>query len=155
MADTVSKEQRHRNMAAIRSRDTKPEMFLRKALFSLGYRYRIAPPNIYGHPDMFIARYKVAIFVHGCFWHRHEGCKFAYTPKSRVEFWNTKFMRNVTRDLEVRTVLMERGTRVLVVWECAINRATRHDDKKQKLLDEVIEFITSSEVYLEIPAKSM
>ncbi len=153
MADIVSTEQRHRNMAAIRNRDTKPEVFLRKALFSLGYRYRIAPPNIYGHPDMFLAKYKLAIFVNGCFWHRHEGCKYAYMPKSRVEFWNTKFMRNVSRDLEVRASLLENKTRILVVWECAINRAIRHDDEKKRLLDEVVNFITSSEAYLEIPAK--
>ena len=153
MGDIVSTEQRHRNMAAIRNRDTKPEVFLRKALFSLGYRYRIAPPNIYGHPDMFLAKYKLAIFVNGCFWHRHEGCKYAYMPKSRVEFWNTKFMRNVSRDLEVRASLLENKTRILVVWECAINRAIRHDDEKKRLLDEVVNFITSSEAYLEIPAK--
>ena len=98
MEDIVSVEQRSRNMAAIRSRDTKPEVYLRKLLFVKGYRYRIADKTVPGHPDIFLRKYNTAIFVHGCFWHRHQNCKYAYTPKSRVEFWQKKFDDNVKRD---------------------------------------------------------
>ena len=127
-------------------------MFLRKALFGLGYRYRVAPSNVFGHPDLFLARHKVAIFVHGCFWHRHEGCKYAYTPKSRVDFWNRKFMRNVLRDEKVREKLSQEGIRILVVWECAVKRAARSDEERDKLLKDVVRFITASDDYLEIAA---
>ena len=92
MADIVSPERRSKNMSAIRSKDTKPEIYLRKLLFAEGYRYRIAEKSIPGHPDMFLRKYNTAIFVHGCFWHRHQGCKYAYMPKSRVEFWQKKFI---------------------------------------------------------------
>ena len=82
MADIVSPEQRSKNMAAIRSKNTKPEVYLRKLLFAQGFRYRIAAKNVPGHPDMFLRKYNTAIFVHGCFWHHHKGCRYAYNPKS-------------------------------------------------------------------------
>lgn len=104
MTDIVSAEERSRNMAAIRNRDTKPEVYLRKLLFVRGYRYRIAAKSVPGHPDIFLRKYNTAIFVHGCFWHRHQGCKYAYTPKSRVEFWQKKFDDNVRRDRIVQSV---------------------------------------------------
>ena len=91
MADIVSPEKRSQNMSAIRSKNTKPEVYLRKLLFAQGYRYRIADKSVPGHPDIFLRKYNTAIFVNGCFWHRHPGCKYAYTPKSRVEFWQKKF----------------------------------------------------------------
>ena len=103
MADIVSPEQRSQNMAAIRSRDTKPEVYFRKLLFAKGYRYRIAAKNIPGHPDIFLRKYNTAIFIHGCFWHRHHGCKYAYTPKSREDFWQNKFEANIKRDYIVKT----------------------------------------------------
>ena len=87
MADIVSPEKRSQNMSAIRSKNTKPEVYLRKLLFAQGYRYRIADKSVPGHPDIFLRKYNTAIFVNGCFWHRHPDCKYAYTPKSRVEFW--------------------------------------------------------------------
>ncbi len=90
MADIVSPEKRSQNMSAIRSKNTKPEVYLRKLLFAQGYRYRIADKSVPGHPDIFLRKYNTAIFVNGCFWHRHPGCKYAYTPKSRVEFWQKK-----------------------------------------------------------------
>ena len=116
MADIVSPEQRSKNMAAIRSKDTKPEIYLRKLLFSQGFRYRIAAKNIPGHPDIFLRKYNTAIFVHGCFWHRHKGCKYAYTPKSRVEFWQKKFADNIRRDAVVRNELHDKNIKCLIVW---------------------------------------
>ncbi len=101
MADIKSLEDRSKNMAAIKNKNTKPEIYLRKELFSRGYRYRIASPMVPGHPDMYLAKYKLAIFVHGCFWHRHEGCKYSYMPKSRVDFWDKKFKSNIVRDKTV------------------------------------------------------
>lgn len=109
MADIVSAEERSRNMAAIRNRDTKPEVYLRKLLFARGYRYRIADRSVPGHPDIFLRRYNTAIFVHGCFWHRHRECKYAYTPKSRVEFWQKKFDDNVRRDRIVQKELFSKS----------------------------------------------
>lgn len=91
MTDIKSEEERSKNMSAIKSADTKPELFIRKLLFSSGYRYRIQVSNIPGRPDLWLRKYNTAIFVHGCFWHRHKGCRFAYFPKSRVDFWNDKF----------------------------------------------------------------
>ena len=101
MADIKSLEDRSKNMAAIKNKNTKPEIYLRIELFSRGYRYRIASPMVPGHPDMYLAKYKLAIFVHGCFWHRHEGCKYSYMPKSRVDFWDKKFKSNIVRDKTV------------------------------------------------------
>ena len=98
MADIKSPEERSRNMRAIRSKDTKPEIYLRKLLFAQGLRYRKNVQKLPGSPDMYLAKYRTAIFVHGCFWHRHQGCKYAYMPKSRTEFWVEKFDINVSRD---------------------------------------------------------
>lgn len=122
MADIVSPEKRSQNMSAIRSKNTKPEVYLRKLLFAQGYRYRIADKSVPGHPDIFLRKYNTAIFVNGCFWHRHPGCKYAYTPKSRVEFWQKKFDDNVRRDSAVKAELLEHGIKCLIVWECTIKR---------------------------------
>lgn len=134
MADIVSAEQRSRNMAAIRSRDTKPEVYLRKLLFSKGYRYRIADKSVPGHPDIFLRKYNTAIFVHGCFWHRHPDCKYAYTPKSRVEFWQKKFDDNVRRDRIVQDELQERNIKCLIVWECTIKRMQKDEHEESLVL---------------------
>ena len=122
MADIVSPEKRSQNMSAIRSKNTKPEVYLRKLLFAQGYRYRIADKSVPGHPDIFLRKYNTAIFVNGCFWHRHPGCKYAYTPKSRVEFWQKKFDDNVRRDSAVKAELLEHGIKCLIVWELFCNK---------------------------------
>ena len=124
-------------MAAIKSRDTKPELFIRKALFADGFRYRIAPKNIPGCPDVYLPKYKVAIFIHGCFWHRHRDCRYAYMPKSRVEFWQKKFDSNTKRDLEVRFQLREAGIRVIVIWECAIRMVCKTSDGTKELIHHI------------------
>ena len=137
MADIFSPEERSRNMAAIRSRDTKPEVYLRKLLFARGYRYRIADKNIPGHPDIFLRKYNTAIFIHGCFWHRHTGCKYAYTPKSRIEFWQKKFDDNVRRDAVVAEELQKQGIKQVVIWECTIKQMMRESVFQMKMLSEI------------------
>ena len=94
-------DQRSRNMAAIKSKNTKPEIAVRKLLHSLGYRFRLHRKDLPGSPDIVLPKYRTAIFVHGCFWHRHENCKYATTPKTRESFWNKKFEDNKKRDLEI------------------------------------------------------
>ena len=143
MADIISSEERSRNMAAIRSRDTKPEVYLRKLLFSKGYRYRIADKNIPGHPDIFLRNYNTAIFVHGCFWHRHQECKYAYTPKSRIEFWQKKFDDNVKRDAVVAEELQKQGIKQLIVWECTINQMKKNSEYEAKILSQIVHFLNN------------
>lgn len=150
MADIVSPEKRSQNMSAIRSKNTKPEVHLRKLLFAQGYRYRIADKSVPGHPDIFLRKYNTAIFVNGCFWHRHLGCKYAYTPKSRVEFWQKKFDANVRRDSAVKAELLEHGIKLLTVWECAIRRMQRDKIEEERALAKIILFIKSNEKNAEI-----
>lgn len=150
MADIVSPEKRSQNMSAIRSKNTKPEVYLRKLLFAQGYRYRIADKSVPGHPDIFLRKYNTAIFVNGCFWHRHPSCKFAYTPKSRVEFWQKKFDDNVRRDSVVKAELLEHGIKLLTVWECAIRRMQRDKIEEERALAKIIFFIKSNEKNTEI-----
>ena len=150
MADIVSPEQRSRNMAAIHSKDTKPEIYLRKLLFAKGYRYRIADKSIPGHPDIFLRKYNTAIFVHGCFWHRHHGCKYAYTPKSRVGFWQKKFDDNVRRDAVVRTELQQQGVKCLIVWECTITQMMKKVEFEDLIIDKCVSFLVSDEQQMEL-----
>jgi DNA mismatch endonuclease (patch repair protein) len=105
-------------MSRIRDRDTTPERIVRSALHSVGYRFRLHPSQLPGRPDIVLPKHRTAIFVHGCFWHRHKNCRFAYTPKSRVAFWSEKFRRNVERDHENKAALRKLGWRVVTVWEC-------------------------------------
>ncbi len=107
--DIKSPGERSKNMAAIRSKDTKPEVYFRKLLFAQGYRYSLNSGRVPGHPDIYLRKYNTAIFIHGCFWHRHEGCRYTYMPKSRIEFWQKKFDTNVRRDYVVRNELQESG----------------------------------------------
>ena len=107
-------------MSRIRSKDTKPELLVRKYLFSRGRRSRVNVSRIPGHPDIVLPKYNALIEVRGCFWHRHEGCKAASTPMSNVEFCNAKFNRNVVRDKKEQTALEKAGWRVIVIWECQV-----------------------------------
>lgn len=150
MADIVSPEQRSKNMAAIRSKDTKPEIYLRKLLFAEGYRYRIAEKSVPGHPDIFLRKYNTAIFVHGCFWHRHQGCKYAYTPKSRIEFWQKKFDDNVRRDLVVEKELQEHSIKCLIVWECTIKQMMKCPEIEKMTTQRCLDFLNSPELWLEL-----
>ncbi|GGY73132.1 very short patch repair endonuclease [Pseudoduganella plicata] len=105
-------------MSRIRGHDSKPELALRRSLHRLGLRYKLHVKDLPGKPDLVFPRYKVVVFVHGCFWHRHQGCKIATTPKSNTQFWVEKFGKNVARDSRVTATLVELGWRVFVAWEC-------------------------------------
>ena len=150
MADIKSPEERSRNMAKIRSKDTKPEVWLRKQLFKYGYRYRKNVNTVPGHPDVWLAKYNTALFVHGCFWHRHEGCKFAYMPKSRVEFWETKFHKNIERDIAVKKQLADTGIRSLIIWECTVKKMMKSEILRDEYLMRIIQFLESSESDVEL-----
>ena len=113
-------EQRSRNMSAIKSKNTKPEIKVRKVLHSMGYRFRLHSKDLPGSPDIVLPKYKTVIFVHGCFWHRHENCKYASTPKTRKEFWEAKFRENINRDKKHQENLSSMGWKIIIVWECEI-----------------------------------
>lgn len=117
-SDPPPLEQRSALMARVRSRDTKPEMIVRRIAHGLGYRFRLAYRGLPGTPDLVFPRHKKVILVHGCFWHRHDGCARTTTPKTRRSFWQAKFDRNVERDRQVIAALWGRGWDVLVIWEC-------------------------------------
>lgn len=150
MADIISRERRSRNMAAIRSKNTKPEVYLRKLLFAEGFRYRIAESSVPGHPDIFLRKYNTAVFVNGCFWHRHQGCKYAYTPKSRIDFWQKKFDANVRRDSMIKRDLQNQKIKQLIVWECTIKRMQRDRNYEQRIIQQCTLFITSDIAQLEL-----
>lgn len=124
MIDRVSQTTRSRIMASVKRSDTKPEMALRKALHREGFRYRLHDKLLPGKPDIVLPRHRAAIFVHGCFWHRHEGCTACTTPASNVEYWIRKFDDNVARDARSLKLLLELGWRVAVVWECGLRPKT-------------------------------
>jgi len=134
VADKLTREQRSWNMSRIRARDTEPERMVRSLLRSMGYRVEVYPPLLPGKPDMVLPRRRTAIFVHGCFWHRHGQCRYAYQPKSNRAFWNRKFMANVARDGKVLAELRTLGWRTIVVWECQVERLGRLKRRLRKLL---------------------
>ena len=148
--DIKSPEERSKNMAAIHSKNTKPEIYLRKLLFARGYRYGVNSKSVPGHQDIYMKKYNMAVFVHGCFWHRHEGCKYAYMPKSRVEFWLKKFEANVKRDELVRKELASKKIKVLIVWECTIKRMKKDKKTEEEVISLIEKFLLSSEFELEI-----
>jgi DNA mismatch endonuclease (patch repair protein) len=148
--DIKSTEERSRNMAAIRSKDTRPEIYFRKLLFAQGYRYSLNSSKVPGHPDIYLRKYNTAVFVHGCFWHRHSGCKYAYMPKSRVEFWQKKFEANVKRDYVVKMELQDKGIKCLIVWECTVKRMKRNQEACEKYLQVVERFLEGNQALLEI-----
>ena len=120
--DIVTPATRSRMMAGIRSANTKPEIVVRKILHALGFRYRLGTKILNVTPDIVLKKYKVAIFVHGCFWHRHQNCKYATTPKSNSEKWAEKFATNLSRDARTIKLLRDGGWRVIIIWECWTKR---------------------------------
>lgn len=123
--DILSKDQRHKNMAAIHSANTKPEMIVRKYLFSHGFRYRLNHPRLPGRPDIVLRKYHTCIFVNGCFWHGHKGCKYYVIPKSNTEFWTNKINRNIARDERVQKELAKMGWHCITIWECDLKPQKR------------------------------
>ncbi len=135
MSDKLTPEKRSWNMSRIKGKDTKIEVEVRKYLFSKGYRFRKNDKRYPGKPDIVLPKYHVAIFVHGCFWHRHEGCKDATTPKTRTDFWLEKFDKNVKNDQIKQEKLRELGWKVIVIWECELKRSFQETmDKVEKEL---------------------
>lgn len=140
MVDIVSVGRRSKMMSRIRGRDTAPELALRRGLHRLGFRFRLHGKGIPGRPDVIFPKLRSAIFVHGCFWHRHEGCKFAYEPKSRTSFWKEKFDSNVARDERQIRELKKLGWRTLVVWECSL----RTDVRRQRTINRAAKWLMRS-----------
>lgn len=136
MADNHTKEVRSKNMAQIRSKDTKPEINVRKYLFSKGFRYRKNVKTMPGCPDIVLPKYKTVIFVNGCFWHKHDCPRFVW-PSSNIEYWENKIKRNVERDETNYKLLKEEGWKVLVVWECQLKKST-FEKTMEKIIDSIM-----------------
>ena len=136
MVDRLTSEQRSEVMRRVRQKNTGPEMVLRQVLHALGYRFRLHRRDLPGTPDVVLPRYRVAIFVHGCFWHRHVGCKLATVPSSNCEYWVAKFRANVTRDADKEAALTKAGWRVLTVWECETRDPSLLSLRLRRLLDD-------------------
>lgn len=122
MADVHTPEQRSYNMSRIRSKNTKPEELVRKYLFAQGFRYRKNDARLPGKPDIVLPKYKTVIFVNGCFWHGHEGCRYFVWPKSNIDFWKNKITGNIQRDIQNQQALSEQGWNVITVWECELKK---------------------------------
>lgn len=149
MADRIDKATRSRTMAAIRSKDTKPEKWVRSALHKRGFRFRLHNKLLPGSPDLVLRKYKAVIFINGCFWHQHQNCKVAHIPETRREFWEKKFARNVARDQKVLYQLKVMGWRTAIVWECGLHKKTRDD-----ALSQLEKWIRCGNEYLEVPVYS-
>lgn len=139
MADVMTPKQRSRCMAAVKGKDTKPEMIVRKYLFSRGMRFRVQVRKLPGNPDIVLPKYKTVILVNGCFWHGHEDCKYFRLPKSNVEFWKEKIERNIERDKESMQALFDLGWKVVRVWECEL----RNKANREETLNKIYTSITS------------
>lgn len=125
MADVHTPEIRSYNMSKIHNKDTKPEELVRKYLFSQGFRYRKNDSRLPGKPDIVLPKYKTAIFVNGCFWHGHKGCRYFVWPSNNAEFWKEKILKNIQRDERNRSLLLKQGWNVIEVWECELKKAMR------------------------------
>lgn len=136
-------------MSAIKNKDTKPEIKLRKILTAGGFKYRLHKKDLPGKPDLYLSRYKTAVFVHGCYWHRHENCKFAYTPKSNIDFWSAKFEENVNRDRVKINQLIQMSFRVIVVWECTLEKIDT-EEQINEFLNTFECSLLSAQTYIEI-----
>ena len=134
MVDIVSKEKRSWNMSRIAGRETGPELVVRRTAHRMGFRFRLYRKNLPGTPDLVFPKHRLAVFVHGCYWHRHDGCRLAYSPKSRVEFWTKKFKQNVERDSRNQSLLRELGWRILVIWECETRDVKIVEDRLRECL---------------------
>ena len=151
MTDIIDKQTRSRMMAGIKGKDTKPELVLRRALHARGFRYRLHSKNVPGRPDLVFPKHHAIVFVHGCFWHRHEGCRYTTTPSTRPEFWQAKFDSNVIRDAAIRDQLIETGWRVATVWECSL----RKTDQMATTVELLSTWLLSDSRQLEIGEKDI
>ncbi len=131
----MTSKNRSWNMSRIKSGNTKPELVVRSLLHSMGYRFRLHRKDLPGKPDIVLPKYRSVIFVHGCFWHRHHKCKYAYNPKSNMDFWQKKFKANIERDVRVIKELKDLGWNILIVWECEIKDMEILKNKIYKFLE--------------------
>ena len=136
MSDIHTPDQRHRNMAAIRSTSTKPELTLRHAMWRKGYRYTVNDKRLPGKPDIVLSKYHSVIFIHGCFWHGHKGCQYFTVPKTNTDFWATKIARNQERDQDAWRQLEAKGWNVIIVWECELKKS-KFPDTLQRVIQEL------------------
>ncbi|MHC1717224.1 MAG: very short patch repair endonuclease [Acidaminococcaceae bacterium] len=120
--DKISKDMRSKNMSQIKSKNTTIELIVRRLLHANGYRYRIHYKDVIGNPDLFMRKYNTAIFINGCFWHRHEGCKRKSSPKTNVSYWSKKLDNNLKRDRRVYEELNKEGIAIIIIWECTIKK---------------------------------
>ena len=148
MTDVHNSATRSRNMAAIKSKNTRPELWLRQRLHRRGFRYRLNVSKLPGKPDLVFPRYKAVIFVHGCFWHMHQ-CPLFRLPATRTEWWEQKLIQNRQRDLAEQDKLREMGWRILLVWECAIKG--RRKIPEAELLAQVAKWLKNGSCYTELP----
>lgn len=146
MVDIVDARTRSQMMSNIRGKDTKPELALRRALHARGFRFRLHVKDVPGRPDIVFPKYRAVVFVHGCFWHRHAGCRYATVPKTRVEFWKKKFAANISRDAVVQEKLTRKGWRVAIVWECAL----RNPGALTQTAEMVANWLKSDELEMEL-----
>ena len=133
MADRIDPSHRSWNMGRIKGKDTKPEILVRSLLHRMGFRFRLHRRDLPGTPDIVLPKFHTAIFVNGCFWHRHSGCKYAYTPKSRIGFWKKKFEDTTHRDLENSKLLADLGWNVEVIWECELRDTEKLTEKIENI----------------------
>lgn len=135
MADVLTPKQRSYNMSQIHGKDTKPEELVRKFLFSQGFRYRKNDARLPGKPDIVLPKYKTVIFVNGCFWHKHEGCKYFVWPKNNAEFWKDKIEKNADRDQRNYVLLQQAGWRVIIIWDCQLKPNNRETTLETLIAD--------------------
>lgn len=155
MADKMTREQRSRCMAAIRSKNTKPEMMVRKFLFSKGLRYRVNNRRLPGSPDIVLKKYRTVVFIDGCFWHGHEGCRYYRMPKSNVEFWEHKISHNRARDVSDTAVLELMGWRVIRIWECEVRTKASREETLNALYRRIIGGRAASIDYVGYPSERL
>ena len=149
MADIVDAKTRSRMMSGIRGRNTRPELALRRALHRMGLRYRIHVRSLPGNPDLVFPRFNAVLFVHGCFWHRHRGCRYSTVPATRRDFWERKFEQNDNRDGKVKEELREKGWRIATVWECALRQGA-----EERVASQVSLWLAEGQTSLEIPKQT-
>ena len=138
MADVHDKKTRSYNMSRIRAKDTKPELLVRKFLFENGFRYRLHQKKLPGKPDLTLRKHNTVIFVNGCFWHGHQGCRYFVIPKTRTEWWTTKILATAEKDLKNYEELRRQGWKVIVIWECELK-----GEKQREALENLITKITN------------
>lgn len=151
MADIVDPFTRSRMMAGIKGRNTKPELLVRSLLHKRGFRYRLHVKDLPGKPDIVLPRYRSVIFVHGCFWHGHQGCHLFKLPATRTEFWQEKILRNQTNDHRAVELLLASNWRVCIVWECSIRGAKKDPER---VVNTIIDWLSGTELCLEIRENS-